>query len=1184
MKRRSAWLVLAFLVCRLGTADTLVITEFMAINEDRIVDEDGEYRDWVEIYNYGEAPVDLEGWALTDDEEVLDKWKFPAGRSLAPGEFLVVFASGKWRDGEELHTNFKLSKGGEYLALVAPDGVTKTSEYTPEYPRQVPFASFGVEMGTSIGIVGTVTPARYLVPADDSVDATWTSMDFDDGAWKQGSTPLGYDRKSRETYSASIMTDVSEDLDRVNSTLYVRIPFEATGLTGLASLLLNVRYDDGFVAYLNGTEIARRNAPDTLNWESRADSTHSDVLGVIPEEIDVSEHVGLIREGENVLAFHALNRSSGNSDFFIAPELEGIIATDDLRIDKFAYLPNPSPGRLNGSGFPEISEDPEFERKSSAFAEDFGLVLSAAEGAEIRYTLDGSVPAEFSPLYSGPITIDGTTTVRARTYAAGKLASDIVSHTYMKLAPSIVQRSSNLPLVLVNTFGVRPSNNGQWVRGQIVVIDLDTDGRSKITSEAQFIGNCAVKVRGSSTGGRTKFSMNLEIRDEEGEDLDVELLGFPEESDYVLYGALNFDRALIRNPLMYELSNQVGRYAVRTKFIELFMNMNNQDLANGHYYGVYSFCERIKRGPDRVDIAPLPRDALEEPEVTGGYMMKIDRLDPGDRGFPGGGRTLGHVEPKETEIAPAQRAYISGYVTQMVNSLRTRNYEEFIDVGSWIDHHILNVLANNVDALRLSTYMFKDREGKYEYGPIWDFDRSINSTDGRDDNPRAWHGTGDATRFFEYPWWVDLFRHQEFMRAYQLRWKELRGGALSTENVDAVIDRMAAELTESQPREAARWNQTNHAGWLREIAAMKSWLAQRSAWIDSQFIIPPEFDRESGDVERGALLTITGDEGVIYYTTDGSDPRGPGSRPAESAIEYTEPVVIDRTMWVRARSLIGTRTWSDVTDGTYVVDPISIAITEFMYRPLGADPGKPFSRTDYEWIELLNTGTTPLDAVPLAFPGSPVRFSFAENSDVTTIAPGEYVVIARDTEAFIDRHGDAAKVVGNFETGSLSDSGETIELVYGDLTVIEFRYEDDWHPTTDGDGYSLTLVDPSTPVAQLEDAASWRASSAVGGSPGRPDGDAPTGGLQKPGDFSQDGKLSVTDPILLLRNLFSGQGTRPCATDAGNVALLDVNGDASLDVADAVFTLQYLFQRGDAPARGAACVMTVGCENACATP
>ena len=121
------------------SAQAVVITEFLAENRDGLADEDGDSSDWIEIQNQGAPTVNLEGWSLTDEAGDLSKWFFPAVE-LLPGEYLLVFASGKDRAeaGSELHASFRLDKAGEFLGLVAPGGVEVVHAYEPEYPSQRP--------------------------------------------------------------------------------------------------------------------------------------------------------------------------------------------------------------------------------------------------------------------------------------------------------------------------------------------------------------------------------------------------------------------------------------------------------------------------------------------------------------------------------------------------------------------------------------------------------------------------------------------------------------------------------------------------------------------------------------------------------------------------------------------------------------------------------------------------------------------------------------------------------------------------------------------------------------------------------------------------------------------------------------------------------------------------------------
>lgn len=184
--------LLACLPCR--TAGDVIISEFMATNSGVLADEDGDYSDWIELYNTGSTVADLTGWFLTDDALDLRKWKFPEA-SIPPGEALVVFASNKNRNNPAapLHTNFKLTGDGEYLALVKSDGLTIASDFAPQFPPQVPDVSFGVAMALQDQtLIGDDAPVRYNVPTTDLPPELWTAVGFDDTAWGVGQNGIGY--------------------------------------------------------------------------------------------------------------------------------------------------------------------------------------------------------------------------------------------------------------------------------------------------------------------------------------------------------------------------------------------------------------------------------------------------------------------------------------------------------------------------------------------------------------------------------------------------------------------------------------------------------------------------------------------------------------------------------------------------------------------------------------------------------------------------------------------------------------------------------------------------------------------------------------------------------------------------------------------------------------------------------
>ena len=211
-------------------------------------DKDGAFPDWIELYNAGTPAVDLSGWFLTDDAINLTRWRFPAV-TIEPESFLIVFASEKdIRDPEgELHTNFKLKSTGEYLALVAGDGETVVWDYGNPYPALPADYSYGVYMnGSMFQLVLAEAPAKTLIPSNGTLGLTWTEVGFNDSGWISGTTGVGYDRN--HDYDYLINTNVGTQMDGVNTTAYIRVPFTIEDPAGIHGLTLRMYYEDGFIA------------------------------------------------------------------------------------------------------------------------------------------------------------------------------------------------------------------------------------------------------------------------------------------------------------------------------------------------------------------------------------------------------------------------------------------------------------------------------------------------------------------------------------------------------------------------------------------------------------------------------------------------------------------------------------------------------------------------------------------------------------------------------------------------------------------------------------------------------------------------------------------------------------------------------------------------------------------------
>src|SRR5262245_22803370 len=164
--------------------DDVRITEFMASNTRTLADENGSFEDWIEIFNASTNTVNLLNWSLRDSANT---WLFP-NTNITPGAFIVIFASGNDRriPGAPLHTNFRLSGDGEYLALVRPDNSIAT-EFAAKFPPQITDVSYGFGLTQSVfTAVTTNSRVRTWVPADGSLSNYWMFADFDDSTWISG--------------------------------------------------------------------------------------------------------------------------------------------------------------------------------------------------------------------------------------------------------------------------------------------------------------------------------------------------------------------------------------------------------------------------------------------------------------------------------------------------------------------------------------------------------------------------------------------------------------------------------------------------------------------------------------------------------------------------------------------------------------------------------------------------------------------------------------------------------------------------------------------------------------------------------------------------------------------------------------------------------------------------------------
>lgn len=370
--------------------------------------------------------------------------------------------------------------------------------------------------------------------------------------------------------------------------------------------------------------------------------------------------------------------------------------------------------------------------------------------------------------------------------------------------------------------------------------------------------NIGIEIRGSSSQFFEKKSYGVETWDSNNEDIDTDLGGFPEEEDWILYGPFS-DKSLIRNVLIFQLSNAIGMYGSRTDFYEVTIN--------DKFLGTYVLMEKIKRDKNRVNISKN----LDE-DISGGYIIKIDK--PPDEGYTSAnsfsskfdtrGSYVGasdikflYTYPKSSEISNDQKNYIKNYINDFEEALLSSNfqdpelgYQKYIDIDSFVDFLILNEISKNIDAYRISTFMHKDKNQKLKMGPIWDFNLGFGNVNYCD----AEITSGWSYKFndvcggdnWKVPfWWNRLFEDPAFVSKLKNRWSDLRTNILSDQNLQDRIDEITNFLIEHNAprRNFDKWTiigkyvwPNNYIGnnYGEEISYLKNWLEKRVKWMDEE--------------------------------------------------------------------------------------------------------------------------------------------------------------------------------------------------------------------------------------------------------------------------------------------------------------------------------------------------------------
>lgn len=1107
----------------LGAAPS--ISEFLASNITGLKDEDGDESDWIEIHNPDATAVDLTGWGLVDVASLEEPWLFPSV-TLAPGARLLVFASGKNRrvPGSNLHTSFSLSAAGEFLALIDPGGVA-VSSFSPQFPPQLPDVSYG-SAGSIVDLVDGSSPLSYHVPVAD-IGTSWRSLFFTDPSsqfiTQSGGQPLlpgiGYDTKSE--YNPLIGTFVP------NGTIgtYVRIPFQVEDAAALTGLALEMQYDDAFVVWINGAEVARSaGAPAVPVWNSVSSLNHTSALDS-GEVTDLSSHLGELQTAGNVMAIHIMNRSSDSSDLVCKPRLTATASSSGT-----GFLLSNTPGTSNAGSFtpgpavtslthtPLLPGNSQAIKVEAAVAPRFAAISSVTLFYRVNYEAELSLPMTTTGngIYTANIPAsasDPGEMVRWRV-----VATDVSSNTWRE--PTFLDRegtnqSAEYRGTVISQAGI-PGNLPvyHWFTQNVTNSRNRTGARASFFYEGAFHDNVFVRQRGGFTNtGSQKFDFNQ--NDAFEYDPAVPKVG------EVNLNAQGNDPSYLRQPISFDLLRLSGSPSSQAFPVQLRLNgaydrvgfhieqvnddfLKRQGLPEGG--ALYKFVQRANLRPVLNDTGTGVEKKTRENEDFSDLTALIAGLKQSQAGI--------NIEESGSLIHTAPET-----------AARDLFLFDHLNVPQVVNYLAAQIIIQDTDDTRKNFYLYRDTPGSGEWSIFpWDKDFTF--------------GVGEsAGNEAKHPFWGDA----QHKNPNSSQWSVLFDAVHNNPRIRAMILRRTRSLMDQFYTPSP----SNPGAWFEPEAQRLENLIDPVLNVDRTALVA-EFNERRQDLY------------VNLFGPSSPEPLIPLAQSAARSLEFTgldynpaskdqdqeyleltnpHPVALDVSGWqlsggvsfvfpggtvvpageslyvspatgaFRSRTtgptggqgLLVTGPYAgglsnfgetvDLRDAggalrdstSYVGDPsdaqLHLRVSELHYHP----PGDGLA----EFIELYNqSATVTLDLAGVSF-SEGVDFTFT-GSAITTLAPGQRVLVVRNLSAFTAAYGSAAaaRVAGVFANATaLSNGGERIKLNDATgSTVFDFTYSDlaPWPVAPDGTGPSLLVVDTA---ASPDNPANWTA-GVSGGTPG----------------------------------------------------------------------------------------------------
>ncbi len=1128
------------------------ISEFMAQNVNGLDDEDGSEEDWIELHNAGTSAVNLAGWFLTDTTNNLRKWMFPAV-TIAPDGYLVVFASNKNRNSGQLHTNFRLSDTGEYLGLVKPDGTNVASQFFPTFPIQAPDISYGLRGSTATDTILTQgAAARAFVPLSNALEPLpgpdpvrpWTVEEFDDSTWQSGTTGVGYEA---DTGYESLLGLSVTGMQGVNETVYIRVPFVVADPSAITALTLRMRYDDGFIAYLNGVPVAWDNAPDpaSATWTNGAPANRADASATTPANFNITSSRTLLQVGTNVLAIQGLNNGISSSDMLILPEILATVSgssTVALR-----YFPVPTPGAPNNAGMAELGPIIDLEEHHPAVPTDSDSIRVTARirpargqvtGATLFYRIGYGTEVSVPFLDNGNSSDGGTNDlIYGAVIPAGAHTSGQMVRWYIR-ATDTFTGNSRLPAfvepldspeyfgtIVWNAALTNPLPVLHWFIQNPTSAENGTGTRCSLFFNGEFYDNLAINLHGQSSTGFPKKSFDIDFhaghnfkwKDGEPRADDINMLTtYP-------------DKAHMRNVIAYETfrdADTAHHWVVPVRVQQ-----------NGVFWGT---AHLVENGDEDwlIRMGVNPQGAL--------YKMY--------NSFNTAGSATSGAEKKtrKAENNADLTALFTGI--SLTGEARRRYAYDNIDVAQTVDYLAGMTMIGNTDCCHKNYYFYRDT-GVTDEWVMWPWDVDLSFG-------RVWTGArtywdqvlNPATplRIGEGNFFANvIFNTPEMRQMYLRRLRTLMdellkppGTLIENLHYEPRIDELAAMLAPDAALDAAKWG--SHAwGNGSTAACCPQTLPQAVAEMKDSYF-PQRRTQLYNGLAPGANELPGAQPATVIVNFGTIDANPVGGNQDQEYIQLRNPnsFAVDISGWTlsgaiqfkfrggtvipaganvhvaanrrafRARTAGATGNQALHIVGDYqgrlsargetlelldkqgvriatintAAQPspaqAALRITEIMYAP-PALIGDAFDREEYEFIELKNIGATAINLTGVRFVEG-VLFNFT-GSSVTNLPAGQHVLVIKNAAAFAQRHGAVANIAGVY-TGSLENSGERLRLDdANNEKILDFTYNNSWYRITESRGFSLVIVDPAALFSTWDLATSWRPGGRQHGTPGADD-------------------------------------------------------------------------------------------------